>query len=141
MTQSEIERALPHRPPMLLVDEIVSKDDRSIVCLKTFRADEFFVQGHYPGFPIVPGVILCECAVQSGAILLADKTKQGAGVPVLTRMNDVRFKRMVKPGDTIETTAQIDEVLSDAYFLSATVRVAGQIAARLSFACTITSET
>jgi 3-hydroxyacyl-[acyl-carrier-protein] dehydratase len=141
MTRAEIEHALPHRPPMLLVDEIVSKDDRSIVCRKVFRDDEFFVQGHYPGFPIVPGVILCECAVQAGAILLATQTKRRAGVPVLTRMSDVRFKRMVKPGETIETTAQIDEILSEAYFLSATVRVAGQIAVRLSFACTITSET
>ncbi len=56
---------------MLLVDEIVEQSENRIVCRKTFGPNDFFVQGHFPGFPLVPGVILCECCLQSGAILLS----------------------------------------------------------------------
>lgn len=137
-SQDRIQQAIPHRPPMLLVDEIVSADATSIVCRKTFHADEFFFQGHYPDHPLVPGVILCESAVQSGAVLLADVLRDAAGhIPVLTRMNDVKFKRTVHPGDTIENTVTIDEVVSQAYYMTAQVKVDGRLAARLSFTCTL----
>lgn len=134
----EILAAIPHRPPMLLVDQIVSRTDDRIVCRKTFRADEHFVQGHYPGFPLVPGVILCECALQTGAILLSKLVDAGAGVPVATRLNDVKFRKMVRPGDTVEIDVQLDERLQDTFFLTGKVTVDGQAAARLSFACTVT---
>ena len=80
---------------MLLVDEIVSQDENSIVCRKSFSADEYFFQGHYPGHPLVPGVILCESAVQAGAVLLADIVSTDDGVPVLTRMSDVKFLSLI----------------------------------------------
>jgi len=134
----EILAAIPHRPPMLLVDEIVSRDERHIVCRKTFRPDEYFVQGHYPDFPLVPGVILCECALQTGAILLSRQTAEKGGVPVATRLSDVKFRKMVRPGDTIEIDVQIDDRLQDTFFLTGKITVAGQSAVRLSFACTVT---
>lgn len=137
----EIHAAIPHRQPMLLLDEIVSKDDSTIVCKKTFHADEFFFQGHYPDQPIVPGVILCECGAQAGAVLLSGMMTAAEGqVPVLTRMNDVKFKKMVEPGDTVEITVKLDEVVSSAYFMTAQVRVAGKMAARLSLACSMASK-
>ena len=136
MSLSEIEAAIPHRPPMLLIDEIVSRTATAIVCRKTFRADEFFFQGHYPGHPLVPGVILCECAMQAGAILLSSCLPSAAGVPVATRLNGVKFKRMVRPGETIEMAVTLNEHVSDAFFLTARVTCAGQVAARLDFACT-----
>ena len=95
----EIRKAIPHRPPMLLVDEIIEQTEDSIVCRKTFRDDEFFFQGHYPDQPIVPGVILCESAMQAGAILLSKFVEAGSGVPVATRLNDVKFKKMIGPGE------------------------------------------
>ena len=137
MTTKEILDAIPHRKPMLLVDEIVEKDENRIICRKTFNEDEFFFQGHYPDFAITPGVILCECAVQAGAVLISDLAKNIEGVPVLTRLNDVRFKNMVRPGDTIESEIRIDEVVSNAYFCSAKVSCGGKVAARFSFACTL----
>lgn len=139
MTTPEIKNAIPHREPMLLVDEILEKSDERIVCGKTFRADEYFVQGHYPGNPIVPGVILCESAVQSGAILLAEKTGSATGVPVLTRLNDVRFKNMVRPGDTIRNEITIDEIVSSAFYCTARVTHNGKPVVRFSFACTLAS--
>ena len=137
MSLDAIHAAIPHRSPMLLVDEIVSQEDDSIVCRKSFRAEEYFFQGHYPDQPIVPGVILCEATVQSGAILLSSKMKEQAGVPVLTRMSDVKFKNMVRPGDTIEMSVKIDDIVSSAFYLTGVARVDGKVAARLSFTCTV----
>ncbi len=107
-------------------------------CRKTFRGDEFFVQGHYPEFPIVPGVILCETALQAGAVLLAQHAPaEGNKVPVATRLNDVKFKQMVRPGDTITIEAVLSERMADAFFLRGKITVEGKLAARLDFACAL----
>jgi 3-hydroxyacyl-[acyl-carrier-protein] dehydratase len=129
--------AIPHRPPMLLVDEILQQDADRIVCSKTFRADEFFLQGHFPGAPLVPGVILCECALQCGAILLASKMVGTHAVPVATRLDNVKFKQMVRPGDTVHIEATLNETVSSAYFMTGKVTCNGKLAARLDFACTV----
>ncbi|MFK7766078.1 MAG: 3-hydroxyacyl-ACP dehydratase FabZ family protein [Mariniblastus sp.] len=136
-TLEKIHAAIPHRAPMLLVDEIVSQDDQSIVCKKSFFAEEHFFQGHYPGQPLVPGVILCECAVQAGAVFLSDLMTGDDGVPVLTRMTDVKFKNMVRPGDTIEMHVKLDDVVSNAYYMTGQVKCNGKMAARLSFTCSV----
>lgn len=133
----KVHSAIPHRQPMLLVDEIVSQDKQTIVCRKTFHPDEFFFQGHYPGQPLTPGVILCESAVQAGAVMLADIISTGDKVPVLTRMGDVKFKKMVLPGDTIEMHVKLDDVVSNAYYMTAQVKCDGKLAARLSFTCSV----
>ncbi|MFM2092987.1 MAG: 3-hydroxyacyl-[acyl-carrier-protein] dehydratase FabZ [Planctomycetota bacterium] len=137
MISPEILQAIPHRPPMLLVDEVVSRTEKNIVCRKTFRADEYFFQGHYPDFPLVPGVILCECGMQAGAILLSQFVNPGDGVPVATRLNDVKFKKVVRPGDSIELEVELQERLADTYFLTAKITSGGKLATRFEFACTI----
>lgn len=133
----DIQQAIPHRPPMLLVEEVLELASTRIVCRKEVRADDFFLQGHYPDNPIVPGVILCEFAMQAGAILLSEQMGAGEGIPVATRMNDVKFKRMVSPGDTLEVEVILVERLASAFFLRGKISVAGQLAARLDFACTM----
>jgi 3-hydroxyacyl-[acyl-carrier-protein] dehydratase len=137
MSTSEIESAIPHRLPMLLVDEIVQRTETRIVCRKTFREDEFFFQGHYPDFPLVPGVILCEAAMQSGAILLSQFIAEAGGVPVATRMNEVKFKNMVRPGETIEMSVELTERLANAFFLKAKVTKLGKLAVSFEFACAL----
>ncbi len=134
---STIEEAIPHRPPMLLVDEVVEQQENRIVCRKTFRPEEFFTQGHFPNYPLVPGVILCEATLQSGAILLSRFTPKEGAVPVATRLDNVRFKRMVRPGDTVEIEVTLNEVVSTAYFMTGKVTLDGKLAARLDFACTV----
>ena len=138
MNRDQIQQCIPHRPPMLLVDEIVQQSDQRILCRKAFRPDEFFFQGHYPGQPIVPGVILCEAAMQAGALLLAQKIAASAGrVPVATRMNDVKFKRMVRPGEVVDLDVVLQEQLGDAFFLKAKVLGEKGLAVRFEFGCTL----
>ncbi len=119
---------------MLLVDRIVERSDDSITCEKTFRADEFFFQGHYPEVPIVPGVILCEVAAQTGALLLHGKMSIENAVPVLTRLKEVKFKRMVHPGDVVLCTSTIAEQVGRAFYLDATLKSNNQTVATLTFA-------
>jgi 3-hydroxyacyl-[acyl-carrier-protein] dehydratase len=137
MSRAEIEAAIPHRPPMLLLDEVVARGENLIRCRKTFRPEEFFFQGHYPDYPLVPGVILCEAAMQAGAVLLSEVTKTGEGVPVAGRLSDVKFKKMVRPGDTIEIETRLNERVASAFFLSAKVTSEGKTAATLDFVVTL----
>ena len=121
---------------MLLVDEIVEWQAERIVCRKTFSSDEWFFQGHYPDYPLVPGVILCEATMQAGAVLLS-RIPKGEGIPVAGRLNDVKFKRMVRPGDSILLDVTLDERMGDAFFLSGKVTCDEKIACTLTFAVTI----
>lgn len=140
MSREEILAAIPHRDPFLLVDAILEQSDKKIVCEKTFQPTDWFFAGHYPNFPLVPGVLLCEAAMQCGAILLSrllvTEVPLAGRVPVATRMNDVRFKRMVRPGEKLTLEVELTERLADAFFLKAKVTVAGQTAVRFDFACT-----
>jgi 3-hydroxyacyl-[acyl-carrier-protein] dehydratase len=136
MSREQILAAIPHRPPMLLVDEIVEWEAERIVCTKTFQPAEWFFQGHYPDFPLVPGVLLCEAAMQAGAVLLSKHAK-GEGVPVAGRLNDVKFKRMIRPGDTITIETTLDERMGDAFFLSSKVTCDSKLAVTLTFAVTL----
>jgi 3-hydroxyacyl-[acyl-carrier-protein] dehydratase len=157
MNLAEIQASIPHRPPFLLVDEIISQAGDRITCRKRFTGDEWFFAGHYPDEPVVPGVLLCEAALQAGAILLGRKCQgptegngsdrgqdsengQSPGLPVVTRMNDVRFKQMVRPGDTIEIEVQLRERLGEAFFFEAKVTCGGKLAVRLEFACMVVAK-
>ena len=138
MSLDRIHAAIPHREPFLLVDEIVEQEEGRIVCRKHFSGQEFFYAGHYPQFPLTPGVLLCEAAMQAGAILLSRFVEPGStGVPVATRMNDVRFKQMVRPGDTIDIDVRLTERLANAFFLKAKVVCNGKTAVTFDFACTL----
>ncbi|AMV33029.1 3-hydroxyacyl-[acyl-carrier-protein] dehydratase FabZ [Pirellula sp. SH-Sr6A] len=140
MNLEQIQQKIPHRKPMLLVDEVVEQTEKTIHCRKTFQSDEFFLQGHFPNYPLVPGVILCEACLQSGAILLSQFTPQdGSVVPVATRIDGAKFKRMVRPGETVDIEITLIDIVSTAYFMTGKVTVEGKLAARLDFACSVAS--
>ena len=105
MKGNELMEILPHRRSMLLLDEAYREDEYAHG-IYTVKGDEFFLDGHFPGFPIVPGVILCEILAQSTAILLKDKIQEGK-VCLYTGLDKVRFKSPVLPGDRFETKCRI----------------------------------
>ena len=110
---------------MLLVDSIVSNGDGTVTGKYTVRGDEFFLQGHYPNNPIVPGVILCEMASQSSCLLMAEKLKDKT--PLFAGMNNVRFKEPVRVGDTVEFTCSMIRSIGAFYFIKAEGRSNGKV--------------
>lgn len=97
---------IPHRPPFLFVDEIVAQEPNGLTAKRTWRADEDFYRGHYPGAPITPGVLLCEAVFQTAGCYMALKAraaggKPGEGVPLIAKIGDVRFRSPIYPGDTV----------------------------------------
>ena len=122
---TEVEKLIPHRPPFLFVDEIISHDGDVLVAQRTWRANENFYQGHYPGAPITPGVLLCEAVFQTGALLMAKLMSSAGGqdgVPLLTKVTDVRFRLPVYPGDTTTIEVRRKETMGDFHFMSGTVK-------------------
>lgn len=116
---------IPHRPPFLFVDEIVSSAPGVLVARRTWRQDEAFYSGHYPGAPITPGVLLCESVVQTGAVLIALAQAggpAGKGMPILAKINDVRFRQPVFPGDTTAMEVRQKEWIGGFGLLSGTMR-------------------
>ena len=134
MNKEEIKKILPHREPMLLVDEVELIDGKAFGKCH-IRGDEYFLQGHFPGNPIVPGVIQCEMLAQSACVLLADGASEGM-TPVFTSLDKVKFRDMVKPGDTLETECELVRQRGMFYFAKGTGRVNGKIcvSAEFSFA-------
>lgn len=138
MNRDDIEQLIPHRAPFLWIDRIREIDDRRIVAEKWIDPELDLFQGHYPKFPVLPGVLVCEAAFQAGAVLIARTAPPAtSAVPVVTRLNNVQFRQMVRPGDTLEVEAELTERLGGAFFLKAKALVAGRTAARLEFACAL----
>lgn len=120
---------IPHRPPFLFVDEIVSETPDSLTATRTWRAEEDFYKGHYPNAPITPGVLLCEAVFQTGALFMARQAQSagaapGAGVPLLSKISDVRFRTPIYPGDTIVIEVKKKEVIAGFTMMSGNVKKA-----------------
>lgn len=134
MNQEEIKKILPHRDNMLLIDEVELKDDTAYG-QKTIRGDEFFLNGHFPGNPVVPGVILCEILAQSTCVLLQSKMS-GDITPYFTGLDKVRFKKVVHPGDVFKTECTVTRSKGVFYWATGKGYVNGElsVAAEFSFA-------
>jgi 3-hydroxyacyl-[acyl-carrier-protein] dehydratase len=129
-----IKNIIPHREPMLLVDRIetVEGETDSLMGYYTVRGDEYFVQGHFPGNPVVPGVILCEMMAQACCPVLS----AGSGTtPLFASLNNVKFKNIVKPGDTVRSYVTLTRKNGPFYFASGRAYVGDKlcVSAELSF--------
>jgi 3-hydroxyacyl-[acyl-carrier-protein] dehydratase len=133
----EIEAIIPHREPFLLLDEVtVLEPGVRVVARKVLRSDEWYLAGHFPGRPIMPGVLMVEALAQAGAVaVLADEENRGKLV-LFAGIDDVRFKRIVSPGDELELTCELEKVRGPIGRGKATATVAGELAVRgtLTFA-------
>jgi len=131
-----IEGRIPHRTPFLFVDRILEEREDGITTEWDVAPDSFFFTGHYPGNPILPGVIMNEFVFQSAAVYMSAESDEGTkagGVPVLTSIESARFKRMVKPGETLHAELTLTERLGPACYMKAKVTSAGKLVVRLSF--------
>lgn len=139
MNQEEIKKILPHRDAMLLIDE-AEVVDGAAHGRKEIRDDEWFLKGHFPDAPIVPGVILCEILAQSTCVLLNDKIS-GESLPVFTGLNKVKFRNPVKPGDVFETKCEIIKEKSPFYFAKGKGYVDGRLCVSAEFSFAVTDKT
>ena len=104
-----IESIIPHRSPFLFLDEVLELEPGArVVARKEVRADEWFFPGHFPNRPIVPGVIMVEALAQAGAVAVLSEEENRGKLALFAGIDDVRFKRIVEPGDELTLTCELE---------------------------------
>ena len=136
MKQDELKELLPHRDNMLLIEEAYCEEGTSFGKV-TIRGDEWFLQGHFPGNPVVPGVILCEMLAQSVCVLLGQDMTPGQ-LPLFTGLDKVRFRNSVKPGDVFQTECRITRAKRPFYFAEGKGFVDGKLCIEANFSFALT---
>lgn len=139
MKKEEIKKLIPHREPMLLIDEASIVEENKAEGIYTVKGDEWFLQGHFPGDPVVPGVILCEIMAQTCCVLIREGSSDGnerKATPYFTGLNNVKFRNPVKPGDVLKLECSIERVKEPFYFAKGKGSVNGKlcVSAEFSFA-------
>jgi 3-hydroxyacyl-[acyl-carrier-protein] dehydratase len=135
----EIEEIIPHRDPFLLLDEVTEiVPGARVVARKVVREDEWYLAGHFPGRPIMPGVLMVEAMAQAGAVAVLSEPGNRGKLALFAGIDDVRFKRLVGPGDELELVCDLERVRGPVGRGKATATVDGDLAVRgtLTFALT-----
>ena len=135
--RDQIESILPHREPFLLIDEVLEFEaGKRVVARRTVREDEWYFAGHFPGRPVMPGVLIVEAMAQTGAVAVLAQEENRGKIAYFAGIDDCRFKRIVEPGDKLELVCEIDRIRGPIGRGKAEARVDGELAARatLTFA-------
>ena len=135
--QDAIEAILPHRPPFLLLDEVVELEPgRRVVARRQVREDDWWFPGHFPERPVMPGVLIVEAMAQAGAVAVLIEEENRGKIAFFAGIDDCRFKRVVSPGDVLTLACEIDTVRGPIGRGKATAHVGDELAARgtLTFA-------
>ena len=139
MRMEDLLKYLPQRPPFLFVDRVVEHYGNCIVAEKDLQARESYFEGHFPGNPVMPGVLICEFVFQTGTILMAILEGGFEGrLPVLTRIKNVHIKNPAFPGDTLSAQVTLKQKLANAYFLEGRVVSGSKKIMTLDFAGMLT---
>ena len=131
MNRQELESVIPHRNSMLLVDEATKTSENTSEGKRYIRGDEWFLDGHFPGNPVVPGVILCEMMAQASAVIIAEVSARS--IPYFTGIDKAKFKQKVLPGDTFEIKCELTRNRGVFYFITGKGYVNGKLAASADF--------
>jgi 3-hydroxyacyl-[acyl-carrier-protein] dehydratase len=137
LDRTAIEAILPHREPFLLIDEVLELEPgRRVVARKRVREDEWYLRGHFPGRPVMPGVLIVEAMAQTGAVAVLSEEENRGRLALFAGIDDTRFKRIVEPGDELELECTLEQVRGPIGKGKARAAVDGQLAARgtLTFA-------
>ena len=135
--RDEIESILPHREPFLFIDEVLEFEaGKRVVARRTVRENEWYFAGHFPGRPVMPGVLIVEAMAQTGAVAVLAQEENRGKIAYFAGIDDCRFKRIVEPGDALELVCEIDRIRGPIGRGKAEARVEGELAARatLTFA-------
>lgn len=131
MDINEVMRVLPHRFPMLLVDRILTVDETHCQGIKNVTINEAFFQGHYPGRPIMPGVLILEAMAQTGAVILLAQPAYKGKIPVIGAIDEVKYKRQVVPGDQLLIDVELLWLRQGVGRIKAKACVEGDLAAQM----------
>jgi 3-hydroxyacyl-[acyl-carrier-protein] dehydratase len=137
LDRAGIEAILPHREPFLLIDEVLELEPgERVVALKRVREDEWYLRGHFPGRPVMPGVLIVEAMAQTGAVAVLSEEENRGRIALFAGIDDTRFRRIVEPGDELQLECTLQQVRGPIGKGRARATVDGQLAARgtLTFA-------
>jgi 3-hydroxyacyl-[acyl-carrier-protein] dehydratase len=140
LSSGEILNLLPHRYPFLLVDKILELEENKIVGVKNVTINEPFFQGHFPGHPIMPGVLIIEAMAQTGGVLIFSKEANKGKIPLFAAIDKARFKKPVRPGDQLIIKVEILKMLRGVAKAKAEAYVDGNLVASAELMFTAVNE-
>jgi 3-hydroxyacyl-[acyl-carrier-protein] dehydratase len=129
MDIEKIKEILPHRAPFLFLDKVLALKDNKVIALKQVSYNEWFFLGHFPNFPIMPGVLMLEAMAQASGILIYQtlNMEEKDLIPLFLGVEKARFRKMVKPGDTLIIEAEIKNKLGKVYKVVGNIKVNEEI--------------
>ncbi|WP_412473285.1 3-hydroxyacyl-ACP dehydratase FabZ [Halobacteriovorax sp. YZS-1-1] len=132
----DVKELIPQREPFLFVDKIIERQEDEVDKIITsyqVTGEEDFFKGHFPGNPVMPGVLLQEAIFQSGACLMASGSESGLGV--VAKVSNAKFKNMVRPGDELIMEVELLDQLANGYFFKGRTKVNGKTVLAIEFTC------